>query len=188
MSDLSKEKDRLISGIEAYHKVMGKRIEELRHLLEMAKIVGHVSDMNHQLIQNEIDLIMHAMQRIVDIKTTENLIKGQSIHTPDRKIPQTNTNKTVSVTYERNKGQSMSDSKYVRGPSTPSITNNDRKEAIRDRLKDGVEMSVKELAGLFPSVSEKTIQRDVVSLMKQGIISRRGDKRWAKYFLSKKAV
>lgn len=57
-----------------------------------------------------------------------------------------------------------------------------RKGKILDFLRGGTAKSVNEVANAFQGeISEKSIQRDLLDLVKMGKISALGDKRWRKY-------
>ena len=67
--------------------------------------------------------------------------------------------------------------------NTQEIDPQSRKGKILNFLKEGrAAKSVNEVAGAFQGgISEKTIQRDLLDLVKMGKISAIGDKRWRKY-------
>jgi len=52
---------------------------------------------------------------------------------------------------------------------------------IKD-IKDKVRVNPSQ-AGTLASTSEKTLQRELVSMVKNGVLERTGEKRWSKYFL-----
>ena len=52
---------------------------------------------------------------------------------------------------------------------------------IKD-IKDKVQVNPSQ-AGTLASTSEKTLQRELVSMVKNGVLERTGEKRWSKYFL-----
>ena len=58
-----------------------------------------------------------------------------------------------------------------------------RTGAIRDILARSPSVSVKDIARFFPDVSEKTIQRDVNTLIERGVVRKEGEKRWSRYSL-----
>lgn len=60
----------------------------------------------------------------------------------------------------------------------------DRKEKIISIIKERGEVSVSDVAFHFGGISEKTIQRDLVSLTDSGTIRKYGDKRWRRYVLN----
>lgn len=60
----------------------------------------------------------------------------------------------------------------------------DRKGKILSIIRERGEVSVSDVALRFGGISEKTIQRDLVSLTDSGMIRKYGDKRWRRYVLS----
>ncbi|MDO8590420.1 MAG: DeoR family transcriptional regulator [bacterium] len=64
-----------------------------------------------------------------------------------------------------------------------NVRNEDRKKKIIDILKNKDKATAGELAGYFSGYSEKTIQRDLLELVAQGLLKKSGDKRWRVYYL-----
>ncbi|OHA39931.1 MAG: hypothetical protein A3G59_01455 [Candidatus Taylorbacteria bacterium RIFCSPLOWO2_12_FULL_47_20] len=60
----------------------------------------------------------------------------------------------------------------------------DRKLLIMDILSDGERKTVGDLSRYIINTSDKTIQRDLVALVGNGILRREGKKRWTKYYLA----
>ena len=62
-----------------------------------------------------------------------------------------------------------------------------RKDTILNFIKSKGEVTIKDICKIkdktIVSCSEKTIQRELMSLIKEGVIKREGDKRWTKYSL-----
>ena len=58
-----------------------------------------------------------------------------------------------------------------------------RPEKIIDIIKDKGEATIKDIVSVIADCSEKTIQRDLVSLIKDNKIVREGERRWSKYRL-----
>jgi hypothetical protein len=62
-----------------------------------------------------------------------------------------------------------------------------RKDIILNFIKDKGVVTIKDICKIkdksIVSCSEKTIQRELMSLIKEGVIKREGDKRWTKYSL-----
>lgn len=58
---------------------------------------------------------------------------------------------------------------------------NQRQEAILSFINNRKSAAIKDIAALFPEVSEKTIQRELTSLVSSGHITKRGEKRWSLY-------
>jgi hypothetical protein len=60
-------------------------------------------------------------------------------------------------------------------------TKSHRQEQILSLINDRKSAGIKDIAGLFPDTSEKTIQRELGSLVAAGRITKRGQKRWSVY-------
>ncbi|MBI1998720.1 MAG: DeoR family transcriptional regulator [Parcubacteria group bacterium] len=58
-----------------------------------------------------------------------------------------------------------------------------RRESILKILRTKGEITIKDIAYLVRGVSEKTIQRELISLINEGIVRREGKRRWSRYML-----
>ncbi|OGI88398.1 hypothetical protein A2995_00870 [Candidatus Nomurabacteria bacterium RIFCSPLOWO2_01_FULL_33_24] len=97
----------------------------------------------------------------------DNIIyKGQS------KINKKDNKKTKQVFLENNY--------YNRG----QLETKERKEFILKLIKEKKEIMIKDISKIISYYSEKTIQRDLLSLVNSGIIKKIGEKRWSKYSLT----
>ena len=72
----------------------------------------------------------------------------------------------------------------------PNEHRNQRKENIKGVLKDKAEgMSIKDIGEVLKSkgqaIGEKTLQRELISMVKDNLLYRTGSKRWSKYFVKK---
>ncbi len=73
--------------------------------------------------------------------------------------------------------------------STSALSSNDvkqkRHEAIVKLLKEakGEGVSIKDIAQSISGCSEKTVQRDLIALMKLDVLYKKGERRWSRYFL-----
>lgn len=72
--------------------------------------------------------------------------------------------------------------------STPRATTDVAKESRRARIlklvKDNREVTIKDIATHFADLSEKTIQRELVSLVESGVLKKFGERRWSRYALA----
>ena len=71
--------------------------------------------------------------------------------------------------------------KQRRDDITNIIQINGGNTTIKD-IKDKIKLSP-EQASFLVSCSEKTLQRELVSMVKDGVLNKNGEKRWSKYFL-----
>ena len=58
---------------------------------------------------------------------------------------------------------------------------NDRQKTILDYIKSNNMVKSVNLTAIFSDISIKTLQRDLVALLRQNAIEKEGDKRWAVY-------
>jgi hypothetical protein len=56
-----------------------------------------------------------------------------------------------------------------------------RQQKILSFINERKSAAIKDISTIFPDVSEKTIQRELGTLVAQGKITKRGDKRWSIY-------
>jgi DeoR/GlpR family transcriptional regulator of sugar metabolism len=61
----------------------------------------------------------------------------------------------------------------------------DRATRIKTVLEALPEATIKDIAEVITDVSEKTIQRELNSLIEKGQVIRQGERRWSKYTLAK---
>lgn len=72
--------------------------------------------------------------------------------------------------------------KKVQGPK-PTGSNTDRKQSIINVIRSHKNASMQDITKFVTGYSEKTLQRELVSLIQSGVIQKIGDKRWATYHL-----
>lgn len=61
---------------------------------------------------------------------------------------------------------------------------NDRKEAIISVLRTKGASYIKDISTVIRNVSEKTIQRELLALIEEGIVKKEGERRWTTYSLA----
>ncbi len=106
---------------------------------------------------------------------------------------------TVITMSDRNtKGQSVLVHPSLRGgtptrqsstpSSTPRAITDVAKESRRSRIlklvKDNREVTIKDIANHFADLSEKTIQRELMSFVERGVLKKFGERRWSRYSLA----
>jgi hypothetical protein len=75
---------------------------------------------------------------------------------------------------DNNKGHKKDTASAVKGQ-------NERATIIYDFVKSHSGVSIKDIAAVVVGCSEKTIQRELAALIRQGLIQRKGEKRWSVY-------
>ena len=65
--------------------------------------------------------------------------------------------------------------------SRDTVSKQDRTAKILSLIKDKKDLSIKDISTAFTDCSEKTIQRELNSLVSKGQIKKTGAKRWSRY-------
>jgi len=66
-----------------------------------------------------------------------------------------------------------------------AVKKNSRQSIIIGLLKRKKEIMIKDVSPLIDGCSEKTIQRELLAMVHQGILKKEGEKRWSRYSLAK---
>jgi len=198
-----------IWGEEVYQKNLLSAISEVSILFDIAENTKMMSKMNHQIITSELkklaDFLVTSSSNYSSAKIAfePNLFDGEYDYVPDQTFKATSSSaQNQNVTKEdsikdniyQDKGQietatdtgknKMSFIKKVAPEKTIKDKSN-RQEIILSMLKSGVKLTIKDFAQNIKDCSEKTIQRELLSLVSKGILKKEGERRWSKYFLVK---
>jgi hypothetical protein len=65
----------------------------------------------------------------------------------------------------------------------PDVGRDDRRKIILALIKQKPSLTVKDIAKSIPGVSEKTIQRELLAMVAEAILIKRGERRWSTYSL-----
>jgi DNA-binding HxlR family transcriptional regulator len=63
-------------------------------------------------------------------------------------------------------------------------TNSERRDLIIAEIKKQGDVSVKDIAKILPTVSEKTLQRELIGMVDDGLLNKKGERRWSRYSLT----
>lgn len=72
-------------------------------------------------------------------------------------------------------------SSYASPQASFNTRDGSRSEIILSFIEQQQSASIKDIVTLFPDVSEKTVQRELIALLQAGKISKKGEKRWSVY-------
>jgi DNA-binding NarL/FixJ family response regulator len=115
----------------------------------------------------------------------KNMIKGDFVKDIDNSDKGQSLNTGVNVADKKsNLSEKMS---LTKTPAPEKIVKDksNRQEIILSMLKSGVKLTIKDFAKNIKDCSEKTIQRELLSLVSKGVLKKEGERRWSKYFLIK---
>jgi hypothetical protein len=144
--------------------------EAILTLLGAAVLAQLISEKNASIISLEV--------RHFSANDTSDTLEG--LFKDDRAVVQQKRSSTLPMSFSNQfipkethhgvlKNDPSSDNKIKRQQKILSFINERKSAAIKD------------ISTIFPDVSEKTIQRELGTLVAQGKITKRGDKRWSIY-------
>jgi DNA-binding transcriptional ArsR family regulator len=157
-----------------------KRIGLTRHLLMLSSLLaiahtaGILSHMNVELIVGEIEAFI---RDITDYEEPRVLLEEvASLATLAKTVVRTEHERRVAPPPERVDTTHPSDIKVNK------MSN--RRETIVSVIRDKQPVSIKDISTVIRDVSEKTIQRELISLIEEGVVSKAGERRWSTYSLA----
>ena len=186
-------------------------ISEIDSLLSIARTARYISDMNAEILQKEYYTLAQIITteaerpkekrtngpeltdeffRIPELLETypKGHLKGQNEHS----LKDMSFRNTVSkphennVRKERHSSPSSQDQQEKKKHYSAGalVRHGRRRESILTLLKNKPNLSVKDVSQSVPQVSEKTLQRELLSMVSEGILQKRGERRWSTYSLT----
>ena len=171
-------------------------ILEITNLLSVTRSVGLVSDTNSSLLSEELMKYLDLLGLPPGVKTQEgtavlsldfftttgaerriNISDTDPFHLKD-KNPDFNK-KSIPVDTLAAK-QKVG----LRGLGVVSMKKNNRQNIIINLLKTKQEVIIKDISAIIRGCSEKTIQRELLDMVKKGVLKKIGDRRWSRYSLA----
>lgn len=186
-------------------------IAEIVSLLDIANVSGYISEMNFSILNREyIDLGMliktrredivsdgirlsqdffdvpnlyetHSLKQgilnnknIKDNKKTENITKINKKDIHKTNLQNKNSIKDTSTNRQK---------ESIKYPKTTNIRQSNRRSAILELLQNKPFITVKDTIDAIQGCSSKTLQRELLSLVDEGILKKEGERRWSIYRL-----
>lgn len=166
-------------------EALSRELLSLSALLSIAKTSGILSVMNAEIISREVHFLLQEVAAYEDPKllfedapTLADLAKNSS------KKDFVRTSKIETTEPKHTQSTKINTKGHIKDKSTVSdIHIKDRQESILSIIRNKGNASIKDIATVIRDVSEKTIQRELISLIAAGIVSKQGERRWSTYSL-----
>ena len=168
------------------------KAKQVISLLEIASSIGLVSSMNHSILKKELSSLDEFVPKedvlVENILTTESpkpLKPLKTIKPFDVYKGQKGINDDVLYSDLSFKAMMEPEPKIIK--RTKNITlgsKSDRREEIYNFIKDKNGVTIKDIFELMGEYGEKTIQREILALVKEGLVIKIGEKRWSRYYPS----
>lgn len=151
-------------------------------ILEIALFSGYVSEMNFSVLKTEFDAFAG---EILSYPGRQNTLISESLR-PDQVLSAPVANPDISYV----KKQDLPITKPIAVGSDHGIKKagfdtrkTSRKEAILSIIRKRGSVSIKDISSVVIDCSEKTIQRELTSLVEAGVLKKTGERRWSLYSL-----
>ena len=141
-------------------------------LLAVAVYSGLISEKNASIISLELK---HFTQSSEDVAESD--VRALFIPTLNAHKGHKDTSQHRAVFHSPIEQQS----RLLEKSNTENSNKDSRQRAILSFINNRKSAGIKDIASLFPGLSEKTIQRELGSMVAKGMITKRGDKRWSIY-------
>lgn len=173
-------------------KFLKEVVVETLSLIEVASMSGFVSVMNKNVIVSEFNSLIFAIDKEVQ-KTNSSISKNiLDVGVSNLSFAK---NETLNIADSHNFYKEQS--KFIHGkkerhqnfPYPNRTKNTDKRHSRKDEIvalfkKEKRFMSVKDVNVFFKDYSDKTIQRELVALVSEGVLKKEGERRWSKYMLN----
>lgn len=148
---------------------------EIGAMFSLAKNSGLVSEPNYEIISQEVSKLTAELEKP---------LKFAPISEPAPKavsLPQPAFDGGIKDNSIADRSQ---DRQGLREFGAVSVKKNSRQSVIIALLKRKREIMIKDVSPLISGCSEKTIQRELLSMVSAGILKKTGEKRWSRYSLA----
>ena len=182
----------------ASRDALSRELLALSSILSIARTGGMLSAMNVDLIVREAHLLLSEVvgyeePRLVldEIASLASLAKASSANDSRER---SGLRSVARITYDPS--LDMQETGDDKGPSKGHIkdtnrtgpvaaergaNNGERRESILAVLRSKGPSYIKDISMIVRDVSEKTIQRELSALVSEGLVNRKGDRRWTTY-------
>ena len=175
-------------------------IDSISSFIQLAMTIGLVSNMNGRILINELEknskeLTQMFSDRRVSVTTHPgyaNIILNEDMFN----VPFAETKKidVLDKGHEYNGHKIIEDVRYKK-PELETVKKENvtksntlgikiaRRNDVLNIVKVKGQVSVKDIVSMLKDISEKTVQRELFSLVKEGVLKKEGEKRWSIYKL-----
>lgn len=175
----------------AARTVLSRELLRLSSILGVARTGGLLSGMNADLIAREAhallqDVAVYEEPRLfLDEAPTLSGIAKNALKRDTLQSSQAATHAREAPARVRKPNAADAPKRPIKDiKDTPSGPIKDRQEAVLSVIRSKGSVSIKDISTLIRGVSEKTIQRELMTLVASGAVLKQGERRWSTYSLA----
>ncbi len=174
----------------AARTALSRELLTLSSVLSIARTGGLLSIMNAELITREAHTLLQEVAVyeeprlfLDEAPTLSNIAKNAL----KRDVLQSSNSVTLkqAMPHRGTRNEGTSSKGHVKDTSSvPSAHIKDRRDAVLSVIQNKGNVSIKDISTLIRGVSEKTIQRELSTLVESGVVLKQGERRWSVYSLA----
>jgi hypothetical protein len=176
-----------------YVSISLTHIYELLSFIEISYTIGFISEMNTSILKKEFSSLASELKdSLAKDKHFTFTLDEKMFKLPETSNAQENSNKFnfMSQSFVKDKASFTNHSSPLQNSLSFKKANSqvsnladrqDRTNKIMSLIKNKKEVSIKDVSLAFTNCSEKTIQRELNTLVSKGQIKKTGSKRWSRY-------
>ena len=181
-------RDKVLSNIE-------RTILEVISLLEVSLVAKTITVMNNDIFKRELNLLIDFINNNLNEIEQKNpsFLKEDFFKVKGGDLQSKNVfNRKGLLDKGHNKGHFISSKQSFGTEITnkikgQNISNLEKRQTRRGQIlklfNKGQKLTIKDISQVIDNCGEKTIQREIQSMMKEGLIKKEGERRWSRYSL-----
>lgn len=177
-------KDNTSSNSHKLHQSLERSILELISYIDIAALSGFISAMNGAVLKKEFESFLSELSSYTDGEESQ---KISSIHSI---LNDTNTGAVKDYIHSNKSLPSGTEGQRVPNKHEPVVEDakrqkrkDTRKHLIFEYIQKNGNVSIRDIVPNIKGCSEKTVQRELLDLVKEGKVKKVGERRWSRYSL-----
>ena len=162
---------------------LSRELLALSSILSMSHAGGMLSPMNAEIIAHEAHILLQEVAAYEEPRLflDEGLTLSAIAKSTTKKDSMQSSIPTEMPKHNTRAAPNGSKGHIKDIENVSDIHIKDRREAILSVIKNKGSASIKDISTLIRNVSEKTIQRELLSLIEAGAVLKKGERRWSVY-------
>lgn len=165
--------------------------KDIISMLSLSSNSGLISTTNIDIIINEIESLLSSINKnVLENNIKAGYVLSQDFFATDHTFTDINDKGhryNTLIHHKSNKVELSNQNSKSNNDSNNSNNikdkKNDRQTRIVSILKEQSNLTIKDFVKVIEDCSEKTIQRELLSLVEKGIVKKDGERRWSRYSL-----
>lgn len=158
-----------------------RQCKKITSLLEVAFFSGYVSEMNYSVLKSEFDAFTQEVKDYHDLalgitSLSQTNFQVSQIEAKKEDLPLIHKGHSSSV-----KDKTFSSQMISQQGRNVDVKRSSRRESILSIIRKKGKVTVKDISQVVIGCSEKTIQRELLSLVEKGVLKKEGERRWSSY-------